>query len=172
MSVPLLTGELGDVLGVLDHLLAVVATGVAGEDVSGAVGDADEALGGDEGERLADQVVRDGVVIEIEVDVRRLPRSDRLHLVALEGVLRQGQEPWALLLERIADEPAGGIARHPARVGDALDPVGELGVEILHRGEASRREEAVAQVLDRALNLTLFIPPVWGTGFWRVVIVA
>src|SRR3972149_4596865 len=39
-------------------------------------------------------------------------------------------------------------------------------------GEASRREEAVAQVLDRALNLTLFIPPVWGTGFWRVVIVA
>jgi len=75
VSLPLLPGELGDVLGVLEHLPAVVAPGVAREDVASRVGDPDQSLGGDEGEGLADEVVGNRVVVEVEVDVRGLART-------------------------------------------------------------------------------------------------
>ena len=47
-------------------------------------------LGGDERERLADEVVRDRVVVAVEADVGLLARGDRLDEVAGEGVLGEG----------------------------------------------------------------------------------
>ena len=56
-------------------------------------------------------------------------------------------------------------------MGDALDPVGELLVEVVDGGEPARGEEAVAQVLDRALHLALLVAAVRRARHRREVIV-
>jgi hypothetical protein len=76
-------------------------------------------------------------------------------VVALEAVVRQGQEPLALVGQRVAHRPSSWIARYRPGVGNAVDPVGELTVEIIDGGEATRREEAVAKILDGPLDLAL-----------------
>jgi hypothetical protein len=44
-----------------------------------------------------------------------------------------------------------------SRLREARDPVVELAVEIVDGGGLARRKEAVAQVLDRALDLALLV---------------
>jgi hypothetical protein len=70
---------------------------------------------------------------------------------------RQRRQPRALVDERVGDETAVRIDGHGACVRDAFDPVGELRVEVVDRGEPARREERVAQVLDGALDLALLV---------------
>src|SRR5882672_9797124 len=97
----LLRRQLGEVRGILDGLAAIVAAHMSREDVATAVGDADLAVGGDEGERFLDEVMRNRVVIEVEADVRRLAGGDGADHVAFEGMLWQRQEARALLVERV-----------------------------------------------------------------------
>jgi hypothetical protein len=143
VSMPLLAGERLDVDRILDHLLLVVAARVRGEDVR-AVGDPDLLLGGREDERLADEVVRNRVVVPVEADVGLFTGDHRPGDVAVPGMLGDRQQARALLLERVADEPALGIAGDLAGVRGAFDPGAELLVQVLDRGVPPGGEETVA----------------------------
>src|SRR5277367_1258252 len=143
VRVALLLGEGREVRGILDDLKTIVGAAVTGHDAV-AVGDAHLLLRRDERERLAHEGVRDGVVVEIEADVRRLARRRRLHEIALEGMLRQREQARPLLEERLDDPAAFGICGHLTGVGDCLDPEGELRIEVLDGGERAGVEERVA----------------------------
>ena len=76
MRVALLLGEGREVRRILDDLKTIVGAAVTSYDAV-AVGDAHLLLRRDERERLAHEGVRDGIVVEIEADVRRLAVSLR-----------------------------------------------------------------------------------------------
>src|SRR5262249_40020331 len=63
------------------------------------------------------------------------------------------------------------IAGDEARVGNALDPALELGVEILDAGEGASGEEGVTQVLNRAFDLAFLIATGDCAGFGSKVVV-
>jgi hypothetical protein len=52
-----------------------------------------------------------GLVVPVETDVRLLSRRDRLHEVAVPGVLGEREQSRLLFLERGMHKPAGGIAQ-------------------------------------------------------------
>lgn len=118
------------------------------------------------------RVVRDRVIVAVEAHVGLLARRDRPDVVALEAVRRQRQQPCALVDESVAHRAARQIAGHRPGVRDPIGPVGELAIEVLDGGEPPRREEAVAQVLDRALDLALLVTAVRGARHRREVVVA
>ncbi len=127
MCAALLPCQLGDVLGIFDDGAAVVAALVAGEYMAAqAIDDTDLALRRDERQRLLHEMMRDRVVD-----------------VGVEAVLGQRQKTRALLGERIAHQAALRIARPRSRVRDALDPIGELRVQVLDGGEAPRGKKRV-----------------------------
>jgi hypothetical protein len=63
---------------------------VLGDD-GGAVRDAHASFGGDEGEWFVYERRRDGVVVEVEADVRRFARGDGTNEITLEGMLWERQ---------------------------------------------------------------------------------
>src|SRR5262249_21498484 len=71
----------------------------------------------------------------------------------------------------VGDAAAGGIAGHGPLMGGLGDPLRELRVEILERGEAARGEERVAEVLNQPFGGALFIAPSHGAGLWGEVVV-
>src|SRR5277367_6753399 len=154
VRVALVLGEGREVRRLLHDLKAVVGAAVTSYDAV-AVDESHLLLRRDERERLLHEGVRDGVVVEIEADVRRLARRHRPHEVALEGMLRQREQARPLLGERLGDQAAFGVCGHPARMGNRLDPGGELRVEVIDRGERAGVEERVAQVANGPLDLPL-----------------
>src|SRR5262249_3536003 len=102
MCVTLLARERGHVRRVLECLALVVASGVL-RDRDRTIENAHHGLRRDERERFLHRGMRNRVVVEIEPDVGRLTRTGRDHAFAGEGMLGQGQQPWALLLERLFD---------------------------------------------------------------------
>src|SRR5271170_6187633 len=142
VRVALLLGEGREVRGILDDLKTIVGAVVTGHDAV-AVGDAHLLLRRDERERLAHEGVGDGVVVEIEADVRRLARGRRAHEIALEGMLRQREQARRLLEERLDDPTAFGVCGHLTGVGDRLDPEGELRIEVLDGGERALTDPLV-----------------------------
>jgi len=76
-----LASQRGEVRFVLD-LLARVPRAVVPGDLLVAVEHADRRVGGDESERLANERMRDRVVVAIEADVRRLAGCDRVSTIA------------------------------------------------------------------------------------------
>src|SRR5580658_10137180 len=171
VRVALSLGEGGEVRGVLHDLKVIVGATVTGHDAV-AVHDAHFLLRRDEGERLLHEGVRDGVVVAVEADVRRLARHRRPHEIALEGMLREGEQARPLLGEGLGDEAAFGVAGHPARVGDRLDPGGELGGEVIDRGERAGLEEGVSQIANGPLDLALLVSPVGRARLGGEVVVA
>src|SRR5262245_27387376 len=170
-GVSLRFGEGGDVLSRLD-LPGAIVTAVMPRDLAVPVDEADHRRGGDERERPPDQRVGDGVVVEIESDIRGLARGDRPDEVAGERVLGQRQEASLLLGEGVPYEPAIGVAGDEAGVSRALNPILELRVEILDGSEGASGEEGVAQVLNRALDLALLVATRHGAGLGSEVVVA
>ncbi len=75
MGVTFLPGQGGEVSGILDRFSAIVAAGMA-SDLAGAVEDADEMFGSDQGQDPAHPVMRDGVVIAVEAHVGGLAGGD------------------------------------------------------------------------------------------------
>ena len=76
---------------------------------------------------FATRRVGDRVVVAVEAQVRRLAGAQSLDGIAVEGMRGQRQEPRPLLGEGGGDGALVGVAGDDARVGDALDPVVELG---------------------------------------------
>ena len=75
---------------------------------------------------------------------------------------RQRLEGRPLLGERLRDDPLGrGV---DPRVGDGVEPVPQLGVEVLEVAERAGEEEVLADVAERALDLALGLGPVRPAG--------
>ena len=89
MRAVLLGDERGEVGVVLDALPAIVGAGMA-RDFGAAVQDPHLVFSGDEGERAADERVRDRVVVAIEADIGGLAGADGAQEVAGERMLGAG----------------------------------------------------------------------------------
>src|SRR5919106_6636769 len=66
---------------------------------------------------------------------------------------RQGLELRLLLREGLGDHPAGG--RVDSRVGDRVEPVAQLGIQVIEVLERAGEEEVLADVAVRPLDLAL-----------------
>jgi hypothetical protein len=62
-------------------------------------------------------------------------------------------ELWLLLGEGRGDNPAGG--RVDPRVGDRVEPVAELGIQVIEVLKRAGEEEVLADVAVRPLDLAL-----------------
>jgi hypothetical protein len=84
--VALVLSEGVEVVGVFDLATPLPGAHVRGDFVV-AVEDAHESVGGDEGQRLSRESVRDRVVVAVEAEIGRLARAERVDRVAVERVL-------------------------------------------------------------------------------------
>ena len=88
----------------------------------------------------------------------------------LERPGRQRLEARPLLGEVLGDDaPRGGVG---ARVGDIVQPLPELGVEVVEVAEAAGEEEVLADVAERALDLTLGLGPIGPARLGQEAVVA
>ncbi len=122
-----------------------------------AVEHAHETVGGGEDQRLAHKRVRDRVVVAVEAQVRRLAGAQRLDGVARERMCGQRQKSGPLIGQGCGDGALVRIAGDETGMGDALDPLVELGVEVVDGAERAGGEEGVAQVADGALDASFLI---------------
>src|SRR4051812_3701877 len=105
--------------------------------------------------------------------------ADRDHAVArdpaverqdgVEGTSRQNLKMWLLLGEVLGDDPAGGGM--PAGVGDAVQPLPELCVQVLQATERPAEEEVLADVAEGALDLALGLGAVGLAGLGHETVV-
>ena len=76
----------------------------------------------------------------------------------------------ALLGEMLGDNALGrGM---DARIGDLIEPLAELRVEIVEKTKAATEEEVLADVTQRALDLSLGFGRVWLPLLWQETVVA
>ena len=76
----------------------------------------------------------------------------------------------ALLGEMLGDNPSGrGMG---ARIGDLIEPLAELRVEIIKVAKAPAKEEVLADVAERTFNLALCLGPIRLAGLRQVAVVA
>ena len=122
----LLGDQRGEVGGVLDALPALVGARMA-RDFGAAVQEPHLVFGGHEGERAADERVRDRVLVAIEAERGRLAGADGAEEVAGERMLGERQQPGLLLGEGLRDALLAPAGDGP-RVGDLGDPAGQLRV--------------------------------------------
>ena len=88
----------------------------------------------------------------------------------LERPSRERLEFVALLGEMLGDNALGrGM---DARIGDLIEPLAELRVEIVEVSKAATEEEVLADVTERALDLSLGFGPVWLARLWQETVVA
>ena len=80
----------------------------------------------------------------------------------VEAVLRQGLQLRLLGGERLGDNALGG-AMDPD-VGDGVEPVDELRVEIFEVAEVAAKKEVLADIAERPLDLALGFGPIRATG--------
>ena len=129
VSGPVHGRECGDVRRVFDDLAVIVRADMPRE-LRHPVDDPDRVFVGDEGERSADGLVRDRVVVAVEADVGRLAGCDRALELARKRMLWERQQSGPLLGERLVDDPSCRIARHGTPVRRVGDPRGELSIQI------------------------------------------
>ena len=121
-------------------------------------------------DRPAAGAVGDGVEVAADRD-HALARDAALeaeHGVERPG--RQGLEGRLLLGEVLGDDPAGGAVQ--AAVGDLVEPLAELGVQVVEVAEAAGEEEVLAHVAERPLHLALGLGPVGPAGLGQEAVVA
>jgi hypothetical protein len=168
-SVPFPGDEGFDVGGVLDLLGLVVGAGVGGDDVL-AVLDADGVAGRDDLQGLPDTVMGDGVVVEIETDVRGLSRVGDDPLVGGVAGLWKRAECALLALPGLSDGQGAVLRAGPVGSG-ALAPGERLRVEVVEVLPLPGWEEGGADVADGALDAGLLVSPVGGDGARLVAVV-
>ena len=105
--------------------------------------------------------------------------ADADHAVARDAALepqhrperrqRQGTQMQLLLGKGLVDDPACG--RVHARVGDGVEPMPELLVEVVEIAEAAGEEEVFADVAERSLHFPLGLGPVRLAGLWEKAVV-
>ena len=87
-----------------------------------------------------------------------------------EGHQRQRLEMRLLLGESLVDDPPGG--RVDPRVGDRIEPVAQLRVQVVEVAERAGEEEVLADVAERPLDFALGLGPVGPAGLRMEAIVA
>jgi len=97
----LLYNQCRDVRGVLDLGTLIERAAMASEDVL-AIEHAHLVEIGKQREHPAHVGMRDGIIVEVEADVRRFGRDDHFALIDGIGVLGQGEEVWRLFGESLA----------------------------------------------------------------------
>lgn len=80
----------------------------------------------------------------------------------LENSRRQRLQHWALLGEVLDDDTVGGGMR--ACVGDLVEPLAELPVQVIEVAEAAGEEEILAHVAEGPLHLAFGLGPVGPAG--------
>jgi hypothetical protein len=143
--VALFVGEPVEVARVFDLSPALPGALVRGDGVV-SVEDAHELVGGDEPQGLSYEGMRDRIVVAVEAQVRRLAGAQGLERVAVEGMGGQRQEAGPLVVQRDGDGALVRASGDETGMGDALDPVVQLGIEIVEGAECAGGEEGVAQV--------------------------
>ena len=102
---------------------------------------------------------RVGDAVEIAADAHHAFMGDApFELAAPPG---RGQRQWhqrrLFLGEGLVDDPTGGGV-HP-RIGDRIEPMPKLGIEIVEIAERAAEEEVLADVAERPLDLALRLRP-------------
>jgi hypothetical protein len=129
-----------------------------------AIEHADYEVRSDERERLLRQGVRDGVVVSVEAHIGRFSRPNGDDGVAIEAVRGQRQKARSLFDQRDGDRPLFRIPWNDAGVSDTLDPIGELGVEVVKRMKATGRKERIAQIANGRSTRPFSFPRAGATG--------
>src|SRR6202040_4001113 len=142
--------------GVLDLGALVVTASMTGEDVL-AVDNAHLVGIGEHGERAPHVGVGDGIIIQIETDIRRLAGGDGHPLEQRVGVVRQLQQKLRFRGEGLANAEAilfgAGSIRRQASAPD----IG-LSIEVIQISKFAGRKEAGANVSNCTFDPTFFIP--------------
>ena len=81
---------------------------------------------------------------------------------ARNGASGSGLQVRLLLGEGLVDDPLGGGVH--ARIGDRVEPMPELGVQVVEVAERAGEEEVLADVAERPLDLALGLGPVGPAG--------
>jgi hypothetical protein len=103
-------------------------------------------------------VGRHVIAVGVEPDEGCLVDGDRHDEIRLGHWVGEREQAGTLLREHVGDASVGP-ARMRALKGDGLEELEELGVAVRDRVERARREEAVLEVPDRALDLPLVRRP-------------
>jgi hypothetical protein len=107
---------------------------------------------------------RVGHAVEIAADTDhafvRSPALELQHRPVGHG--RQGFERSPLLGESLADDPVGG--RVHARISGRIEPMTELLVKVVEIAERAAKEEVLADISERPLDLALGLGPIGPAG--------
>jgi hypothetical protein len=123
-------------------------------------------FGSDEGERPADERVRDRVVVAVEADVRRLAGADGAEEVAAERVLGERQQARLLLGEGVGHPLLPAVGHRP-RMRDLGDPARQLRVEIGHRAERAGGEDQILLTAPVDTSTVYETPCDHGSGYFE-----
>src|SRR5882762_5697549 len=80
----------------------------------------------------------------------------------IEAMFGQCLQFGQLGRESLGDDPLGGAV--DADVGDRIEPVDELSVEVLEVAEATAEKEVLADIAERPLDLPLRLGPIGSAG--------
>ncbi len=142
---------------VLDLLAAIEGPAVP-RDLGALVEDAHRVERSEHDDRLADELVRDRVVVLVEAHIGRLPDRDLAPLVHHRQVRRGRAEERTLPLERLADRDRRVFRPGPHhRVLPA--PLVRLRVQVVHVAPVAGHEEPGPRVADRTLDPRLLVRP-------------
>ena len=87
----------------------------------------------------------------------------------IEGQGRQGLQLRLLGGKGLRDDPLGRAVQ--TDIGDRVEPVAELGVEIVEIAEAAGQEEVLPDVAEGPLDLALRLGPIGPAGFGQEAVV-
>ena len=139
----------------LDLRAAVVAARMAGEHLR-AIDDAHLVRVGEHRQRAANVRVRDGVVVQVEADIRRLADLDRDALEQRRRIVGQRQQMRRFLGEHLAHAAVRFVGTAPVG-GQAIAPGLGLGIEIIEIGEAAGGEERIPHVSYGSFHAAFFV---------------
>ena len=157
----LVVGKRLDVGGLLDQGALIVAALIAGDDVL-FIGDAQLVKAREHGERFAHLRVRDGIIVAIETDIRRLAGFDFGAFEQGIRLLRARHQLWRFLSESLVDVMA--LSYGQGRAAAASRPVFGLSVQVIQAGKRAGGEEVVADIADGAFNASLLVAAGHGHG--------
>ena len=87
----------------------------------------------------------------------------------MNGPAGSGRRDGQLLGEVLDDDPPRGAVQ--AAVGDLVEPLAELGVQVIEVAEAAGEEKALAHVAEGPLHLALGLGPVGPAGLGQEAVV-
>ena len=107
---------------------------------------------------------RVGYAVEIAADAHHAFVRDAPFKLEDRAVWDEWQrlERWLLLRKGVVDDALCG--RMHTRIGNRVEPVPHLGIEVVEIAERGAEEEVLPDVAERPLDLTLGLGPIWPAG--------